>query len=196
MREYSSGEVTPHEAVLGLIAQGRSTVAALHSRLDKAFPHANYAPNTARTGLKRLAEKGQVRLVREGEEPSQDEYEITELGLRLFEERLYETAIVPAPLRDAVLAKLAFVRPHGVARLIGIVKALEDAAAQQYGSEHGKINTLNISGLVDGNPNLELQRIRLKYTATVWGQETKRLASLRKELEDFQEKLRTRSGDA
>jgi DNA-binding PadR family transcriptional regulator len=197
MREYSSGEVTPHEAVLGLIALGRSTVAALHGRLDKEFPHANLPPNTARTGLTRLARKGHVRLVREGEERAQDLYEITELGLRRSEELLYEAVSIPAPLRDALQAKLAFVRPHAASmgKLIDVIGALEDAAADQFGIEHGKINALNIGRRVEGNPQLELQRIRLKYTATIWGQEAKRLASLRKELEDFRERLWQRETD-
>jgi DNA-binding PadR family transcriptional regulator len=176
-------------AVLGLISQGRSTAAALHSRLDSEFPHANYAPNAAHTGLARLAQKGQVRLVREGEQPPQDVYEITELGLRRFEEWLYEIAIVPTPLRDPLQGKLMFIpsSDNGIERLIETIRTFEEAAAHNYGSEHGKINTLSISGL-DGNPRLELQRIRLKYTATVWGQEAKRLASLRRELEEFQAK--------
>jgi len=195
MRAYGSGDLTPLMAVLGLISQGRSTAAALHSRLDSEFPHANYAPNAAHTGLARLAQKGHVRLVREGEEPPQDVYEITELGLRHFEEWLYEIAIVPAPLRDPLQGKLTFIgpSPDGIAQLIETVRAFEEAAAHNYGTEHGKINTLSISGL-EGNPRLELQRIRLKYTATVWGQEAKRLSSLRRELEDFQTKAVRPSG--
>jgi hypothetical protein len=47
MREYSSGEVTPHEAVLGLMAQGRASVLGLRGRLEREFPHANYPPNLA-----------------------------------------------------------------------------------------------------------------------------------------------------
>jgi len=192
MREYGSGEVTPHMAVLGLVARRRGTVAAVHGRLEQEFPHANYAPNATRTALKRLAAKGHVRLVREGEGPAQDLYEITELGLSRFEEWLYESAIVPTPQRDQLQGRLAFVELDGVERLIEIVKASEDAAAHRYGSEHGKINTLNIGGRVEGNPELELRRMRLKYTATAWGQEAKRLSSLRSELEDFQERLRAR----
>lgn|ERR1035438_4830235 len=187
MREYSSGEVTPHEAVLGLLSQGRTTLAGLRNRLEREFPHANYAPNTARTALRRLAEKGQVRLVEHGSDDSADIYEITRQGMSVFEDWLYEIASVPATQRDAMQAKLAFLPAHGVGRLLGIVKVLEEAAAQQYGVEHGKIKTLNIGGNVEGNADLELQRIRHQFTASTWGQESKRLAGLRKDLEQFQE---------
>jgi DNA-binding PadR family transcriptional regulator len=189
MREYGSGEVTPHMAVLGLMSQGRSTAAALHDRLAREFPQANYAPNSARTGLVRLAKKGQVRVVREGEEPSQDIYEITDLGLRVLEEWLYETTIPPAPLRDPVQGKLAFVGPPDIGRLIETVRAFEEAAGRNYGTEHGKVHTLSLRGVADRSPRLELQLIRLKYTTTLWGQEAKRLTVLRQELEDLQEKL-------
>lgn len=188
MPVYGSGEVTPQMAVLGLISQGRSTVAALGQRLEKEFPHANYAPNSARTGLLRLAKKGDVRLVREGEGPSEDLFEITELGLGNFEEWLYKVAIIPMPLRDPLQGKLTFVGPDDIVGLVEKVKAFEDAAARNFGDEHGKISTLSLGG-VDGNPRLELQRIRLSFTATMWGQEAKRLMALRQQLEDFQAKL-------
>ncbi len=185
MRDYSSEEVTPHEAVLGLIAQGRTTVAGLRTRLEREFPHANYAPNTASTALKRLTAKGQVRLVTHGGEDAGNVYEITPQGMGVLEDWLYEIVSVPAPQRDGIQAKLAFVPAHGVGRLMAIVKVLEEAAAQQYGVEHGKIKTLNIGGRVEGNPDLELQCIRHQFTASLWGQESKRLAGLRKDLERF-----------
>jgi DNA-binding PadR family transcriptional regulator len=187
MGEFSSGEVTPHEAALGLIAQGRTTVAGLRSRLEREFPHANFAPNTASTALKRLSEKGQVRLVEHGGDAG-DIYEITQKGMGIFEDWLYEIASIPAPQRDAIQAKLAFLPAHRICRLMAIVKVLEDAAAQQYGVEHGKIKTLNIGGRVDGNPDLELQCIRHQFTASLWGQESKRLAGLRNDLERFHAK--------
>jgi len=185
MREYSSGEVTPHEAVLGLIAQGRTTVAGLRVRLEREFPHANYAPNTARIALRRLAAKGQVRLVEQGGDDAADVYEITRQGMNVLEDWLYEIVSIPAPQRDSIQAKLAFLPAHGVGRLMAIVKVLEEAAAQQYGVEHGRIKTLNISGRVEGNPDLELQCIRHQFTANLWGQEQKRLLGLRKDLEGF-----------
>lgn len=46
MREFRSGEVTPHEAVLGLLAQGRTTVAGLKGRLEREFPHARATLST------------------------------------------------------------------------------------------------------------------------------------------------------
>lgn len=185
MREYSSGEVTPHEAVLGLIAQGRTTVAGLRVRLEREFPHANYAPNTATTALRRLADKGHVRLVEHGGDDAGDVYEITRQGMGILEDWLYEIVSIPAPQRDAVQAKLAFVPADGVGRLLAIVRVLEEAAAQQYGVEHGRIKTLNIGGRVDGNAGLELQCIRHQFTASLWGQESKRLAGLRRDLERF-----------
>jgi DNA-binding PadR family transcriptional regulator len=188
MREYRSGEVTPHEAVLGLIAQGRTTVAGLKGRLEREFPHANYAPNTASMALRRLAAKGQARLVEHGGEDAADVYEITGPGMGVLEDWLYEIVSVPAPQRDSIQAKLAFLPADGVGRLVAIIKVLEEAAAHQYGVEHGKIKTLNIGGRVAGNPGLELQCIRHQFTANLWGQEQKRLAGLRKDLEKFRDR--------
>jgi DNA-binding PadR family transcriptional regulator len=191
MGEYRTGEATPHEVVLGLIAQRRSTVAALRTRLEREFPHANYSPNTASMALKRLADKGHVRLVEHGSEDAGNVYEITPEGSRVFEDWLYELASVPATQRDAMQTKLAFLPAEGVGRLMAIVKVLEEAAAQQYGVEHGKIKTLRLGRNVDGNADLELQCIRHQFTASLWGQESKRLAGLRKDLEQF----RARHGD-
>jgi DNA-binding PadR family transcriptional regulator len=188
MREFRSGEVTPHEAVLGLLAQGRTTVAGLKGRLEREFPHANYAPNTASMALRRLAAKGQARLVEHGGEDAADVYEITGPGMGVLEDWLYEIVSVPAPQRDSIQAKLAFLPADGVGRLVAIIKVLEEAAAHQYGVEHGKIKTLNIGGRVAGNPGLELQCIRHQFTANLWGQEQKRLAGLRKDLEKFRDR--------
>jgi len=188
MREFRSGEVTPHEAVLGLIARGRTTIGGLRGRLEREFPHANYAPNTATSALRRLAAKGHVRLVEYGGDDAGDVYEITRQGMQVLEDWIYEIASVPVPQRDAIQAKLAFVPADGVGRLVAIIKVLEEAAAQQYGEEHGKVKTLTIGGRVEGNPGLELQRIRHQFTANLWGYESKWLAALREDLEKFNAK--------
>jgi DNA-binding PadR family transcriptional regulator len=191
MGEYRTGEATPLEAVLGLISQGPTTVAALRARLEREFPHANFSPNTASMALKRLAEKGQVRIAEHRSDHAENIFEITPEGMSLFEEWLYELASVPATQRDAMQAKLTFLPAEGVDRLMAIAKVLEEAAAQQYGVEHGKIKTLTLGRKVDGNATLELQCIRHQFTASLWGQESKRLAGLRKDLERF----RARHGD-
>jgi DNA-binding PadR family transcriptional regulator len=188
MSDYRSGEVTPHEAVLGLLAQGRTSVGSLRSRLEREFPHANYAPNTARTALKRLAEKGHARLVEHGGDYAADVYEITRQGMNAFEEWFYEIASVPTAQRDSIQAKLAFLPADGAGRLLGIIKVLEEAASLQYGVEHGRIKTLNIGKRVEGNADLELQCIRHQYTANLWGREQKALAGLRNDLERFRAK--------
>jgi DNA-binding PadR family transcriptional regulator len=188
MRDYSSGEVRPTEAVLGLIAQGRSTVAGLRARLERAFPHANYAPNTVNNALPRLTAKGHIRLVKQGGDNDADIYEITREGMAVFEDWLYEIASVPTAQRDAIQGKLAFLPATGVPRFIAIIKVLEDAAAHEYGVEHGKIKTLNFGGRVEGNADLELECIQRQYTANRWGHEAKGLAALRKNLEAFEAK--------
>jgi DNA-binding PadR family transcriptional regulator len=187
MADYRSGEVKPHEAVLGLLAQGRTTVEGLKGRLEREFPHANYSPNTANMALRRLADKGHAQLVEHGGGDA-DVYEITRPGLSILEDWLYEVVSVPSPQRDTMQAKLAFVPPSGLGRLLGIIKVLEEAAAHQYGVEHGKIKTISLNRLVEGNPDLELQRIRHQFTANLWGQEQKRLARLRVDLEAFRAK--------
>jgi DNA-binding PadR family transcriptional regulator len=188
MREYRTGEATPHDAVLGLIAQGRNTVEGIRTRLEREFPYANYPRNTASMALKRLADKGHVRLIERSGDDAANVYEITREGMSVFEDWLYELASVPAPQRDAMQAKLAFLPAQGAPRLLAIVRVLEEAAAYQYGVEHGKIRTLTLGGNVDGNADRELQCIRHQFTASLWGQESKRLAGLRKDLERFHEK--------
>jgi DNA-binding PadR family transcriptional regulator len=185
MGDHSTGEATPHWAVLGLISQGRTTVAALRDRLDREFPKANYPPNAARTVLQRLAEKGQARLVREGDAPAESLYEITTQGQRELDGWVYE--VIP-PLRDAMHAKLTFLEPSQIARLIEAVRLCEDAALRSYGVEKGEASRLTLRG-VDGNSRLELQLIKRRYTSNLWGQEAKRLTALRHELEELQAKL-------
>jgi DNA-binding PadR family transcriptional regulator len=188
MSEHRSAEVTPHEAVLGLLAQGRTTVEGLKGRLAREFPHANYAPNTASMALRRLVEKGQAQLVKHGDDDTTDVYEITRPGVNVFEDWLYEVVSIPSPQRDAIQAKLAFVPVSGVGRFLGIIKILQEAAAHQYGVEHGKVKTIEIGRGVGRNPDLELERIRHQYTASLWGAEQKRLAALCKSLEIFRAK--------
>jgi hypothetical protein len=185
MPTYGSGALKPQMAVLGLLSQGRGTVASIATRLSSDFPHANYAPNSAHTSLPRLAEKGHARLVREGEESSENLYEITPPGLRHFEEWLHDVAIVPLPLSEPLHGKLAFIDLKGIGKAIEMVRVYEEAAASKYGSIHGLIHALTIRNLA-GSPSLELDRIRLEYTATLWGQQAQRLTGLREKLEHLQ----------
>jgi DNA-binding PadR family transcriptional regulator len=188
MRAYGSGDLTPQMAVLGLMSQGRGSVAAIATRLSREFPHANYPRNSAHTGLPRLAEKGHVRLVREGEESSEDLYEITPPGLQHFQDWLHDVAIVPPPLREPLHGKLAFIDLKGIGKGIEMIRVYEDAAASKYGSMHGLVHALSIRDH-RGSPSLELDRIRLEYTATLWGQQTQRLTGLREKLEHLQSRL-------
>jgi DNA-binding PadR family transcriptional regulator len=175
-------------AVLGLVSQGRGSVATVTLRLSKEFPDANFPRNSAHTGLPRLAEKRYVRLVREGEESSQDIYEITDLGLRRFEEWLHDVAVVPPPLRDPLQGKLTFIDVAELGSIIEMARAYEDAAVDQYANAHGKVSALTIRD-VTGSPSLELNRIRLEYTATLWGQQAKRMTGLREKLENLRSRL-------
>jgi DNA-binding PadR family transcriptional regulator len=195
MQAYSAGDVNPQRAVQGLLAQGRTTAAALYERLLEAFPDANYAPNTALKSLPRLAAKGFARIVQEGEESSQDVYEITEEGLLDNDEWIFDAELVPTPLRDPVQGKLAFIgpTPARIDQFIKIVELFEKATSDRFGKEQGKLTTLNLRGVT--NSRLELQRIRLKYTASKWGGEAKRLTALRKELEEFKAKLAAQAGE-
>jgi len=195
MGQYSSGNMKPRMAVLGLLAQGRTTAVALARSIEQEFPHANFAPNSAHSNLPRLADGGQARLVEQGQQTSLDVYEITDLGLREFQEWLYEVAIVPLPLRDPLYGKLVFIGPsrESVGRLIKIVELFESATQARFGSEQGKINTLNIRGVK--SPRVELQRIGLTYTAARWGGEARRLTALREGLEEFHAKLPEEAGE-
>ena len=189
MPASGSGDLSPQMAVLGLMTQGRASVATVHARLFKEFPYANYPRNSAHTGLPRLAEKGHVRLVRSGEESSEDIYEITPAGLKRFETWLHSIAVIPPPIRDPLQGKLAFIDLDGLDRIIAIVQKYEDAAAKEYSKMHGLVHALTMRG-VAGRPQLKLERIRLEFTATLWGQQTHRLSGLRQKLEALQNELR------
>ena len=175
-------------AVLGLLTRGRASVATVHTRLSEEFPHSNFPRNSAYTGLPRLADKGWVRLVRPGEESSEDIYEITPHGLEAFEHWLHGIAVMPPPIRDPLHGKLAFVGLDGLDRIIEIVKEYEKAASKAYSSAHGEVHALTIRG-VAGRPQLKLDRIRHEFTATLWGQQTLRLSGLREKLEDLKNEL-------
>lgn len=182
-----SGELTPQMAVLGLIARGPNSIATIAARLNREFPHANFARNTAHNALPRLATHGYTRVVREGEQSTDNVYEITPKGLRHFEERLYDEADRYVQ-RDPVGGLLAFTALEHLGRTIETVRAYEEAAADRYAATHGLIHGLTIRDLA-GSPSLELERIRLEYLAALWGQQAKRMTGVREKLEHLQARL-------
>jgi DNA-binding PadR family transcriptional regulator len=186
MQEHRSSDVTPHEAVLCVIAQRPGTVAEIRARLGREFPYANYPPNTAGTALPRLARKHAVRLVRSGEESAEDFYEITERGLADLERWLYDLISIPLPLRDPLQARLLHVPPRGVPRLTGIVKILAEASAEKYGAEQAKVKALTFVADSTGSAEAELRLIMHQYTANLWALKTQVLTKLNRALEEFQ----------
>jgi DNA-binding PadR family transcriptional regulator len=127
------GDMTPQMMVLGLACEEAGTVADIQRRLADLFVSADFPKNAAHTNLPALAAKGYVRLVEEGEEPSQNRYEGTENGIRRLRDWVVSRPPVPA-MRETIHGKVEFATLDELAELIILVRA--EAKACQITSDH------------------------------------------------------------
>ena len=125
------------EAVLGLVVERPGNSYQLERRLEGRFGSAQFAHGTAYHALRRLSKQGLIRAV-EGDESARAEagclpataYEATTKGIEHFEHWLRASTSTP-PVREELLAKIAFCGPADLPRMIEIVREAELACAAQ-----------------------------------------------------------------
>jgi DNA-binding PadR family transcriptional regulator len=139
----SSGQMvalSAGEAVLGLLIEQGANSYQLERRLEERFGSAQFAHGTAYHAVKRLSKQGLIRAVEEDESPlparaevgglRATAYEATAEGVEHFERWLTASISTP-PVREELLAKVAFCGPADLPRMIEIVREAELACMTQ-----------------------------------------------------------------
>lgn len=139
--------------VLGVIAAEAGSVADIQRRLIDTFPSADFSRNTAHTSLPSLADRGYVRLVREGAEDSQNFYEATDVGVRYLGKWVERPLPAPA-IREAVHGKCEFADQKDLAALLHNVRTEEKRCRAESDDAQQRM--------------LAAQRARRKLPATHW----------------------------
>jgi DNA-binding PadR family transcriptional regulator len=133
------------DAVLGLLIEEPANTYQLERRLERRFGSSDFAHGTAYHAVRRLAEQGLIR-PRAGDAPvpqvSQPmtvataiHYEATPNGVKHFRSWLRASTATP-PVREELLAKVAFCKPADLPRMVEIVRDAELACT-------ARLNELN-----------------------------------------------------
>lgn len=128
------------EAVLGLLIERSANSYQLEQRLQRRFGSAAFAHGTAYHAVKRLSSQGLIRPVAGDAELPPDlehrrllpatAYEPTPRGVDHFRRWLRASTSIP-PVREELLAKIAFCGPADLPRMVEIVRDAELACTAQ-----------------------------------------------------------------
>lgn len=186
--------MTPQLMVLGLVAEEPGSVADIQRRLDDLFPASGVHKNSAHTNLPELAEKGHVRLVREGPTKSKNEYAPAEEGLRFL--RNWVASRLPEPAqRDNVHGKLQFAEHEDLPAIIRMLAAEEEAC--QAIADKARAAMLGFQRTQAKAPaqhwreelSAILTAIRLADVALMWDDVAARRRVLRNKLEKIEQRF-------
>jgi DNA-binding PadR family transcriptional regulator len=138
------------DAVLGLLIERPANSYQLERRLASRFGSAHFAHGTAYHAVRRLSSQGLIRTV--GPEPAPlqavehrgplraTDYEATPRGVEHFRSWLRASPSTP-PVREELLAKIAFCGPSDLPRMIEIVRDAELACAAQLKEVNERMRT-------------------------------------------------------
>jgi DNA-binding PadR family transcriptional regulator len=194
----SSGDATPRMMVLGLVIQQPDTAAGVGRRLAEQFASARFPRSSAHKNLPNLAERGYIRLVERGSEPSLDRYEATPAGLEHLRRWLLGSTLPPT-IRDALQGKLEFLEVEDLAALVRVVREEEKAYTYACHIAHARVLQEQRSrrraqaGATDWR--VRLRGIQSKDEATLWSMLSQRLERLLGELEELLEEVSARTVD-
>ncbi|HKH79080.1 MAG TPA: hypothetical protein VJ996_03615 [Solirubrobacteraceae bacterium] len=136
-------EMGGNEVVLGLLIERPGTRYQLESRLKERFGSAQFGRGTANQAMKRLAERGLVRVV-DGQDAvavrdtevaggvvgavgsPKTTYEATPAGVEYFS-RWVRASVSTPPVREELHAKIALCGPDDLPEMIEIVRSAEAA---------------------------------------------------------------------
>jgi DNA-binding PadR family transcriptional regulator len=131
------------DAVLGLLIEEPANTYQLERRLERRFGSSSFAHGTAYHAVRRLAEQGLIR-PRDNDEATRPyaepataavDYEATSSGVKHFEGWLRASTSTP-PVREELLAKVAFCTASDLPRMVEIVRDAELACT-------ARLNELN-----------------------------------------------------
>jgi DNA-binding PadR family transcriptional regulator len=188
------GDMTPQMMVLGVVAREPGTVANTQRRLTETFPTAALERNTAHVTLPRLAKKGWVRLVKRGDEESEDVYEVTDVGREERHKWVIRTPRPPAQ-RDAIHGKVQFADFEELQAVIRYLEKEENAAREAGDEAHRQMQ--GEKRLLQRFPpkgwreemHAETRMLHLKDVTAMWADAADRRRLLREQLEETKERF-------
>jgi DNA-binding PadR family transcriptional regulator len=148
--------MTPQMMVLGAIASGPGTAQQVQKRLVELWPAAKFPRNAAYSNLPRLQAQGYVRVVEQGEKPSQTLYAIDKAGWAHLREWVSDWPPDPAQ-REAIHGKAQFATLDELPGLVRMVRAQEKQAHAESDKAQGKL--------------LSQQRLQSKLPPRDWEEE-------------------------
>ncbi len=162
--------MTPQMMVLGAVASGGpGTAREVQKRLANLWPGADFSRNAALTNLPVLAARGYLRVVEEGEEPSQNRYAIVEAGMAHLHEWVSRWPPDPAN-REAIHVKTQFAALEDLPEIVRMVRAQQEYCQKESDKAQTRL--------------LAEERVRSKLPPRDWAEELD--ADLRKaNLEDL-----------
>jgi DNA-binding PadR family transcriptional regulator len=139
------------EAVLGLLIEQPGNCYQLERRLEGRFGSAQFAHGTAYHAVRRLSKDGLIRAVDQAGGPAllaraevgslpATAYEATAQGIAHFEDWLRSSTSIP-PVREELLAKVAFCGPADLPRMIEIVRDAELACTARLKEVNERMRT-------------------------------------------------------
>jgi DNA-binding PadR family transcriptional regulator len=171
--------------VLGLVVQQPDSVAGVARRLADQFASARFPKTSAHNNLPSLAEKGYVRVVKEGKISSLDRYEATPEGVDLLRGWLRRTELPPA-IRDVLQCKLNLLEREDLAAFVQVVREYEDAYGFAHDIARSRVWREERAKGARGGPGdwqIRLRGVKTKDEVNLWGLMSQRLEQLRDELE-------------
>src|ERR1700688_4133359 len=115
-----TSDITAGMAILGLLIEKPDTVAGMALGLKDEYPSAGWQRSIVHNTLRSLVEQRLIRRIERGSSASWHWCEATAGGEEEFALWLRESAAEPPPMRDALLAKLKYVRgPDQLAVIVG-----------------------------------------------------------------------------
>jgi DNA-binding PadR family transcriptional regulator len=135
-----AGDMSAKLMVLGVLASGSGTAAAVQKRLEDYWPSAGFETNAAHNSLPALAEAGCARVVEAGTRPIDHRYGITEQGWVLI--RTWVADWPPATLlRDPVPTKARLAKLEELPEVIAMAEAQAERCTEESDRAHGKLTS-------------------------------------------------------
>ena len=176
-------------AVLGLLVQQPDTVAGVGLRLEDEHRGACWPRSITHNSVPRLVERGLVRVIRRGPEPSLDRLEATSEGVESLRRWLVESSAAVPAQRDALRAKLKYI--DGEAELgvmIRDIREREELCAREADAATTRYKTASRLGRLhpggEHDLKVRVQRALMIDEARSWYERARGLKRLREDLED------------
>jgi hypothetical protein len=189
MASPRTSDIKARTAVLGLLIEKPDSVARLVLRLEEEYPTSGWKRNIVHNTLPVLVEKGQIRVTMRGPALAWAWCEPTAVGEEVFARWLGESAAEPPPIRDALLAKLKYVRgPDQLADMVRDIEERERLTLRDHEAAVSRYRMAHSAGALTSRDDSELQpRIRaglLTFELRELQARLKNLVRFREDLED------------